>query len=243
MTDAAPTDAVTDPHSAADPAAPADDVRYTMWSVFRTAAPLGDGDRSSYVAEVEALFDALASKDVVVRGVYDVAGFRADAELMVWWHAPTSDDLQEAYQRLRRTALGRRLEPVWSQLGVFRPMEFNRAHVPAFVEGIEAGRYVSVYPYVRSYDWYLLPAQERAAMLAEHGRLARDYPQVHGNTVASFALGDFEWMLAFEAEQLHDIVDMMRHLRSAQARLHTREEVPFYAGLRRPVAEIVASLP
>ncbi|HSF27137.1 MAG TPA: hydrogen peroxide-dependent heme synthase [Actinomycetes bacterium] len=234
------TDATSEPPatSAAD-----DAVQYTMWSVFRATTPLGDADRTPLVAEVSELFESLTSKGVVLRGVYDLAGFRADADVMIWWHAPTSDDLQEAYQRFRRTRLGRTLEPVWSQMGVFRPMEFNRAHVPAFVEGVAPGRYASVYPYVRSYDWYLLPAQERAAMLAEHGRLARDYPQVHGNTVASFALGDFEWMLAFEAEVLHDIVDMMRHLRSAEARRHTRLEIPFYTGLRRPVDEIVATLP
>src|SRR4051812_21903832 len=89
-------------------------IRYTMWSVFRLARPLGDDQRAAAAAEVAALIDELAGKDVVVRGVYDVAGLRADADLMVWWHASTAEALQEAYTRLRRTALGRHLEPVWS---------------------------------------------------------------------------------------------------------------------------------
>ena len=80
-------------------------------------------------------------------------------------------------------------------------------------------------------------------MLAEHGRQARAYPDVRANTVASFALGDYEWMLAFEADELHRIVDLMRDLRASRARLHVREEVPFYTGRRKPVAEIVAGLP
>ena len=80
-------------------------------------------------------------------------------------------------------------------------------------------------------------------MLAEHGRLARDFPDVRANTVASFALGDYEWMLAFEADELHRIVDLMRVLRASTARRHVREEVPFYTGRRRPVAELVAGLP
>jgi len=218
-------------------------VRYTMWSVFRLRDPLGEAERAPLAAEVAGLFDELAGKDVVVRGTYDVGGLRADADLMVWWHAPSADDLQEAYHRFRRTSLGRRFEPVWSQAALHRPAEFNKSHVPAFLAGEEPRAYICVYPFVRSYEWYLLPDTERRAMLAEHGMMARDYPDVRANTVASFALGDYEWILAFEADELHRIVDLMRHLRGSAARRHVREEVPFYTGRRKPVEELVAALP
>jgi chlorite dismutase len=218
-------------------------VRYTMWSVFRLRDPLGEAERAPLAAEVAGLFDELAGKDVVVRGTYDVGGLRADADLMVWWHAASADDLQEAYHRFRRTSLGRRCEPVWSQAALHRPAEFNKSHVPAFLAGEEPRAYVCVYPFVRSYEWYLLPDTERRAMLAEHGMMARDYPDVRANTVASFALGDYEWILAFEADELHRIVDLMRHLRGSAARRHVREEVPFYTGRRKPVEELVAALP
>jgi peroxiredoxin len=217
-------------------------IRYTMWSVFRVATPLGDGDRGALAEEVENLIAQLEAKDVRVRGTYDVAGLRADADLMVWWHAESSDDLQDAYQRLRRTALGRHLEPVWSQMALHRPAEFNKSHIPAFLADERPRAYVCVYPFVRSYEWYLLPDEERRRMLAEHGQMARDYPDVRANTVASFALGDYEWMLAFEADDLHRIVDLMRHLRGSEARRHVREEVPFYTGVRKPIAEIFADL-
>ena len=107
--------------------------RYTMWSVFRLAVPLRDADRAAEAAEVGELFEKLAADDVVVRGTYDVSGIRADADVMVWWHAPTSEQLQAAYNRLRATAFGRRLEPVWSQMALHRPAEFNKSHVPAFL--------------------------------------------------------------------------------------------------------------
>jgi peroxiredoxin len=218
-------------------------VRSTMWSVFRVERPLGDTPREPLATEVEALFEQLAAKDVVVRGVYDVAGLRADADFMVWWHAESADALQEAYQRLRRTGLGRACTPVWSVAALHRPAEFNKSHVPAFLAEEETRAYVCVYPFVRSYDWYLLPDDERRAMLAEHGQMARGYPDVRANTVSAFALGDYEWVLAFEADELHRIVDLMRHLRASRARLHVREEVPFYTGRRRPVTELVADLP
>jgi chlorite dismutase len=217
-------------------------IRYTMWSVFRVRDRL-DEERGALAAEVDELFDQLAAKDVVVRGTYDVAGLRADADFLVWWHAPSADDLQEAYGRLRRTALGSACEPVWSVMALHRPAEFNKGHIPAFLAEEEPGDYVCVYPFVRSYDWYLLPDEERRAMLAEHGQMARSFPDVRANTVAAFALGDYEWLLAFEADELHRIVDLMRHLRGSRARLHVREEVPFFTGRRKPVAELVAGLP
>jgi chlorite dismutase len=219
-----------------------DGIRYTMWSVFKAASPL-PAARTELAAEVDTLIEQLGAKDVVVRGLYDVSGLRADADLMVWWHSPSPDALQEAYGRLRRTALGQHLEPVWSQLALHRPAEFNKSHIPAFLADEHARDYVCVYPFVRSYEWYLLPDAERRAMLAEHGQLARGYPDVRANTVAAFALGDYEWMLAFEADELHRIVDLMRDLRASGARRHVREEVPFYTGRRKPAAEIVAALP
>jgi chlorite dismutase len=218
-------------------------IRYTMWSVFRLREPLADADRSPLAAEVSSLFEELGGKDLTVRGTYDVAGLRADADLMIWWHAPDIADLQEAYHRFRRTALGQRLEPVWSQAALHRPAEFNKGHIPAFLADEQPRAYVCVYPFVRSYEWYLLPEEERRAMLAEHGQMARGYPDVRANTVASFALGDYEWMLAFEADELHRIVDLMRHLRGSQARRHVREEVPFYTGRRAPLEDIVSALP
>src|SRR5690606_21779988 len=184
-----------------------------------------------------------AAKDVVVRGTYDVSALRADADLMVWWHSPSPDDLQDAYAQLRRTTLGEHLAPVWSVMALHRPAEFNKSHVPAFLAGEPPRAYVCVYPFVRSYEWYLLPESQRRELLAEHGRMARGFPDVRANTVAAFALGDYEWILAFEADELHRIVDLMRELRGAGARRHVREEVPFFTGRRRPIGEIIAALP
>jgi peroxiredoxin len=220
-----------------------DTISYTMWSVFKVRTPLAVDGRDAIATELDQLVDQLADKGTVTRGLYDIAGFRADADLMIWWVAPTSDDLQEAWARFRQTALGRSCEPVWSAMALHRPAEFNKSHVPAYLSGEDPKRYVSVYPFNRSYEWYLLPDEERRAMLAEHGVMARDYADVRANTVASFALGDYEWMLAFEADELHRIVDLMRQLRGATARRHTRLEIPFYTGARKSPADLVAALP
>jgi peroxiredoxin len=216
-------------------------IRYTMWSVYRASKPL-PVMRGGLCSEVEGLFEQLASKDVTVRGTYDVAGLRADADVMIWWHAETADALQDAYSLFRRTALGSHLTPVWSQMALHRPAEFNKSHLPAFLSGEEPKAYICVYPFVRSYEWYLLPDEERRRLLAEHGMLARGFPDVRANTVASFALGDYEWILAFEADELYRIVDLMRELRASETRRHVREEVPFYTGRRRSIKDLVAGL-
>ena len=220
-------------------------IRYTMWSVFKLERVLGSDDvvRKTEAAELQAFLADLADEDVVIRGVYDVGGLRADADLMIWWHAADSDQLQSAYHRFRRTGFGTRLAPVWSQMALHRPAEFNRSHLPAFLADERSHDYVAVYPFIRSYEWYLLPEGERRALLAEHGQMARDYPDVRANTVPSFALGDYEWILAFEADDLSRIVDLMRHLRGSETRRHVREEVPFYTGRRVEVGELLQQLP
>ncbi len=218
-----------------------DTIRYCMWSVFSTVTPLGD-DRAKVTAELEAFLADISGEGVVVRGIYDVAGLRGDADFMVWWHAETIEQLQSAYHRLLRTELGQHLEPVWSSAALHRPAEFNKSHIPAFMADEVARKYICVYPFVRSYEWYLLEDGERRDLLREHGQMARDFPDVRANTIASFALGDYEWLLAFEADELHRIVDLMRELRASRARMHVREEIPFFTGPRVEPAELVANL-
>jgi chlorite dismutase len=206
-----------------------DTIRYTMWSVFEQIDRLPD-DRTQLQAELHSFFTDLEALGVATRGWYDLRGMRASADLMIWWHAEKVEALQAAYGRFLNSALGDYFAPHWSSAGVHRPAEFNRGHTPAFMRDEPAGAYVCVYPFVRSYEWYLLPEEERRALLVEHGVAGRKYPEVLANTVASFALGDYEWLLAFEGPQLHDIVDLMRDLRSTAARRHVREEIPFFTG-------------
>jgi chlorite dismutase len=212
---------------------------YTLWAVFRRdpANPAPAGDLTAAVAEVEA-------SGVTVRGWYDVSGLRADADLMVWLHGTdvAPEKLQAALRTLRRAEPLSTLVPVWNAMGVHRDAEFTANHLPAFMRGKDPETWLTVYPFVRSYEWYILPDDERRAMLADHGRKGSEYRQVLANTVASFALGDYEWILALEAPELVDLVDLMRHLRQTEARRHVREEVPFFTGRRIGLDEIAEVL-
>ena len=217
------------------------DVNYTMYAVFRIERDSGRLGVSPAWREIAGglLRELDAIEGLTTRGWYDVSGFRADADVLVWWHAPTSEALQEAYRAVLEWG-GGRLQPVWSNIGVHRAAEFNRGHVPAFLAGEEPHGYLCVYPFVRGREWYLLPDEERRELLREHGAAARDYGDVLANTVASFGLGDYEWLLAFEADDLTRIVDLMRELRATGARRHVIEETPFFTGPRRAPEELLA---
>ena len=209
---------------------------FALWAVLRRnsslPAPTGTSE------EVENLVAELSAEGVTVRGFYDVSSLRADADVMVWLVGPTAEDLQKALRRLRRTALFATLLPTWNALAVHRDAEFSRSHIPGFLRGERARDWLTVYPFVRSYDWYVLPEEDRKRMLADHGRKGAAYKSVVANTVAAFALGDYEWILPMESDELLDLVDMMRDLRATEARLHVREEVPFFTGRRVDASQL-----
>lgn len=219
---------------------PTETLGYTLWAVFRRdpSRPATTGDLTAAVAEVEA-------SGVTVRGFYDVSGLRADADLMIWLTGVdvAPEVLQAALRTLRRAEPLASLLPVWNAMGVHRDAEFSANHLPAFMRDKDPGAWLTVYPFVRSYDWYILPDDERRQMLADHGRKGAQHRSVLSNTVASFALGDYEWILALEAPELVELVDLMRDLRQTEARRHVREEVPFFTGRRiglDAVAEVLA---
>lgn len=230
----APSTAVTTPKAGA--------TEYTLWTVFRRNPQHQLAIPGGAAAELEDCIPALKSTGVTLRGIYDVSGIKADADVMLWLHGTSPEAIQSAVRQLRRTAILSPLLPTWNTLGVHRDAEFSHNHIPAFMRGKEPAEWLTVYPFVRSYEWYLLEADERKAMLARHGRMGAEFPNVLANTVAAFALGDYEWVLALEADELLDLVDLMRHLRQADARLHVREEVPFYTGRRITPQELVEVL-
>lgn len=222
---------------------PSSDV-YTYFPVFRRSARWLELDatrRAAAAEEASRLFQEQAGS-VQVRGVYSTAGLRPDADVMMWWVGPSADEIQRLFAAFRRTVLGNHLELVHAFMGLHRPAEFNPDHVPAFVQGKPPLKYLCVYPFIRTSDWYLLEPRERAALLREHGELARPYPDVYANTTMGFGLGDYEWVLAFETDELSRLVEMIRALRAAGARRYVSLETPFVTGIRKSLADAVADL-
>ncbi|MDQ1215935.1 hydrogen peroxide-dependent heme synthase [Microbacterium arborescens] len=220
---------------------------YTLFAILAGPRPRHQAPTDADLAELERVVAGLPEAGVTVRGLYDVTGMRVGADLMVWLHtAPGSDDdpaaLQRALRELRRTAALASFDLEWSAMGVHREAEFNKRHVPGYLRGERARDWLCLYPFVRSYEWYLLPEEERSAMLAQHGRQGAKFRDVVANTVSTFALSDYEWLLPLESDELISLVDLMRDLRATDARRHVREEVPFYTGRRVEVSELAEVL-
>jgi peroxiredoxin len=220
------------------------DAIYALYPVFCAAQEfreLHEDDVEASAQEVENLFKSWEGR-VEIRGTYSTVGFRADAELMLWLHGSSAEDVQRALIEFRRTDAGRLLDLTWTFMGMVKPAEFTEDHSPAFVRGEPAKAYACVYPFVRTAEWYLLPRDERSELLALHGEMGREFPDVLANTTSAFGLGDWEWILAFETDDLPRLVDCIRRLREAEARRYTKEEIPFVTGIKKSVSEALNDL-
>lgn len=217
-----------------------EDTIYAAYPTFRVTDRRGEVDRDLAAKELRSLLEDAGQ--VTTRGIYSTAGFSAEVDLMLWWVARDVDAIQDLLVAFRRTRLGMATVQVHAFIGVVRPAEFAKDHLPAFVQGKEPKRYASVYPFVRTPEWYLLDPGARATLLQEHGAAGREFDDVLANTTSAFGLGDYEWILAFEADTPDRIVDLIRRLRSTEARRFTKLETPFVVGKRKPAEEAVADL-
>ena len=222
------------------------DAIYALYPVFAAGDDLRDelgqaDDLRDAVQEIENLYKSWEGR-VDVRGTYSTVGFRADADLMLWLVGGSPEDVQGFLVEFERTRAGRLLVLSWTFMGVVKPAEFTADHAPAFVKGEPPKTFACVYPFVRTPEWYLLPAEERGAMLREHGMVGREFPDILANTTSAFGLGDWEWILAFEADEADRLVDCIRRLRDVEARRFTKEEIPFITGIRKSVGDALADL-
>lgn len=218
---------------------------YTNFWVFkvdRDWRKLPDADRSAARAQFEALFARQSAEGVDLRGAYSMVGLRHDADLLLWIVTRDMDAMQQLAVAINASALGAYLETRYSYLGVALGTRYTSDHAPAFVKGVPPKRFLSIYPFVKTHEWYQLPFEERRAAMAEHGRMGREYPDILTNTVSSFGLGDHEFVVAFESDDVPDMVRMVEHLRPAASRPYTKLDTPIFLGVRKDVGEALSDL-
>lgn len=135
---------------------------------------LTDGERQAGKAE---FLSALEGRDqsVTLRGTYSLVGLRADADLLFWAWGDDLDAIQRLAVALRQSGLGCYLIQAETYVGVVSVPRYDPEHSPAFVTGAPPKQYVSVYPFVKTTEWYLSNYEERRRMMAEHGQVGRKY--------------------------------------------------------------------
>ena len=205
---------------------------------------LAPGERTAVAAAMEQV---LAGAPVRRRGLYSLVGFRSDADLLLWAVANEVDRLQELAARLvsaaaGATTLGQVFETVAVYLAMAKASPYTGAHVPAFLRNVPPQRFVFMYPFVKTPEWYLLPFEERRRMMEEHGRIGGQWPQVFTNTLYAFGLGDFEFVVAFETAAPADFLALLERLREVEVRRYTLRDTPIYPGARKPFWDVFADL-
>jgi len=104
------------------------------------------------------------------------------------------------------------------------------------------GKYLFVYPFVKTRAWYGLSAEERWRIMQEHIKIGREYPSVDLNTSYSFGLDDQEFVVAFETDNPADFLDLVQRLRTTQASAYTKRDTPTFTCISCSVERALGAL-
>jgi len=187
---------------------------------------------------------AQAVGDSVTQHAYSTIGLRAEGDLLLWRMASSIEDIEHSASQLLSAGLGRWLTPRMSMLGLTRPSQYVKrptSQEQSLFEG-ERSRYLVVYPFSKSVEWYLTPADERQKIMVGHMKVGHAYPQVRQLLAYSFGLDDQEFIVAYETDDLVAFQDLVRALRETESRRATTRDTPIITGIHRSLGDIVQML-
>ena len=196
-------------------------------------------------AEIAA-FCAAADRSTarVLQHAYSTIGLRADGDLLLWRMAERIEEIEETAADLLASGIGRWLSPAISMIGLTRPSQYVKrpsSQEQSLFSG-ERSQYLVVYPFVKSVEWYLTPADERQEVMKGHMRVGHRFPQVRQLLAYSFGLDDQEFIVAYETDDLVAFQDLVRELRETESRRSTVRDTPIITGIHRPLGEILSQL-
>jgi chlorite dismutase len=175
---------------------------------------------------------------------YSSIGLEAGVDLLLWRMAPSVDALESSAAAFLRAGLGCWLTVSHSFIGRIGPSQYVRKPTEqeqSLFAG-ERSRYLVVYPFTKSTDWYLLSKEARQGVMNEHMRVGHEYPTIRQALGYSFGLDSQEFIVAYEMDDLVAFGDLVRALRSTESRRSTVSDTPILLGIHRPLDEILALL-
>ena len=216
------------------PSTPARDTFAAFW-IFRAVRDRHERSDSERSEACQSALGALADhrETVRLRGAYSTTGLTAGADLILWLVADDLADLQRLGAELHRAPFGALMELRHAYLGMGSASQYDPNHGPAFLRGLPPKRYLSVYPFTKTPNWYLLPFEQRRALMVEHGRMGHEFPSILTNTVSSFGIADQEFVVALEDDDPATLIRMVQRLRAAAVREYTQVDTPIFLGLRK----------
>ena len=184
------------------------------------------------------------SEERLVQHSYSTIGLRADGDILLWRMATSIEAVEETAADLLASGVGQWLTPSISMIGLTRPSQYVKrptTQEQSLFSG-DRSNYLVVYPFTKSVEWYLLPAEERQAIMRGHMKVGHAYPQVRQLLAYSFGLDDQEFIVAYETDDLVAFQDLVRDLRETESRRSTVRDTPIITGIHRPLGEILSLL-
>lgn len=175
---------------------------------------------------------------------YSTLGLKTGAELMLWWKSTDAVAVQDALGALLSTGLGRYCEVAHTLWGLTRPSIYTKRRTvqEQAVDESTRLRYLVVYPFSKTVEWYLMSRDARQGMMNEHMRIGHEFDDVRQVLLYTTGLDDQEFIVAYETDQLERHQDLVIALRSTEARRYTLRDTPIFTAIHRPLEEALALL-
>jgi chlorite dismutase len=230
--------------SAPAPAQRREYVRFAFYKLSPSWRRLAAEERAAAAGEVLNLI-ARYAEGMMVR-TYSTVGTRADSDLLVWTASHELAGIQDLARDFGRTALGAHAENTHSFLAMTKRSIYLDNHLHPGQERLHLkpsrARYLFVYPFVKTRQWYLLPKAERQRIMDEHIAMGHRYPSVKINTTYSFGLDDQDFVVAFETNEPADFLDLVMELRETESSLFTVRDTPIFSCVSKAPEEVLADL-
>ncbi len=199
---------------------------------------LNEAAKNEAIKEFGKLIECFSDnqKGILVR-TYSTVGLREDADFMLWTISDNVEKMQTLASRVYSTILGKYIEASYVYLSATRPSVYSSKVVPGFMTDQPPMKFVIVYPFVKSREWYLLPFEERKRMMEEHIMVGRKFPQVRLNTTCSFGLDDQDFMLAFETEDLMAFQELIMQLRETKVSRYVVRDNPMIVCVHKGIEQ------
>jgi chlorite dismutase len=191
-----------------------------------------------------AFATALDAGEAVQTFTYSTIGLKPGVDILVWRLAPSLDALEESAAALLRCGAGTWMEVRHSFVGVIQQSQYVKRPTPqeqSLFSG-ERSRYLVVYPFTKSSEWYLLDQEARQQVMNEHIRVGHRYPQVRQLLANSFGVDDQDFLVAYETDDLPIFSELVRALRSTESRRSTVRDTPILTGIHREPRELALLL-
>ena len=175
---------------------------------------------------------------------YSMIGLKAGVDLLLWSLSPSLEALEENAAQALRSGMGTWLTVRQSFLGIIRPSQYVRRPTQqeqSLFTG-ERSKYLVVYPFTKSTEWYLLAQEDRQQVMNEHIRVGHRYKQVRQLLANSFGVDDMDFLVAYETDDLPEFGELVRELRGTESRRSTVRDTPILTAIHRPIEDITRLL-